>query len=173
VVYFSLFRVVYFSTFVDTTPAYRRQVGALRCFRGVATVTGLAVTSELFDVRRFPTPAHAAAYLGLTPCEHSSGDQRRQGGITKAGNSHLRRLLIETAWQYRHKPSVGVQLRKRRQGQPPEIIALADRAQQRLCRRYRRMMMRGKHHNKIVVAIARELVGYLWTALHMVQANEV
>lgn len=157
---------------VSVTPAYRRQVGALRCFRGVATVTGLAVASELFDVRRFPTPEHVAAYVGMTPSEHSSGDQRRQGGITKAGNTHLRRLLIETAWQYRHKPSVGVQLRKRRAGQPPEIIALADRAQQRLCRRYRRMMMRGKHHNKIVVAIARELVGYLWIALHMVQAND-
>lgn len=157
---------------VSATPAYRKRVGALRCFRGIATVTGLAVTSELFDVRRFPTPSHVAAYLGMTPSEHSSGDQRRQGGITKAGNTHLRRLLIETAWQYRHKPSVGVQLRKRRAGQPPEIIALADRAQQRLCRRYRRMMMRGKHHNKIVVAIARELVGYLWTALHMAQAND-
>ena len=84
----------------------------------------------------------------------------------------MRRLLIETAWHYRHKPSVGVQLRKRRIGQPPEVVALADRAQQRLCRRYRRMMMRGKHHNKIVVAVARELVGYLWTTLHMVQARE-
>jgi transposase len=157
---------------VCARPAYQRQVGALRCFRGVATVTGLAVTSELFDVRRFPTPSHLAAYLGLTPSEHSSGDQRRQGGITKTGNTHLRRLLIETAWHYRHKPSVGVQLRKRRQGQPPEIIALADRAQQRLCRRYRRMMMRGKHHNKIVVAIARELVCYLWTALYMAQAKQ-
>jgi len=156
---------------VSATPAYRRQVSALRCFRGVATVTGLAVTSELYDIRRFPTPSHVAAYLGIVPSEHSSGDQRRQGGITKAGNTHLRRLLIETAWQYRHKPSVGVQLRKRRTGQPPEIIALADRAQQRLCRRYRRMTMRGKHHNKIVVAIARELVGYLWVALHKVQAD--
>lgn len=153
-------------------PAYRKQVCALRCFRGVATVTGLAVTAELFDVRRFPTPSHLAAYLGLTPSEHSSGDQRRQGGITKTGNTHLRRLLIETAWHYRHKPSIGVQLRKRRQGQPPEIVALADRAQQRLCRRYRRLMMRGKHHNKIVVAIARELVCYLWTALHMAQAQQ-
>lgn len=157
---------------VCAMPVYRKQVGALRCFRGVATVTGLAVTSELFDVRRFPTPSRLAAYLGITPSEHSSGDQRHQGGITKTGNTHLRRLLIETAWHYRHKPSVGVQLRKRRNGQPPEIVALADRAQQRLYRRYRRMMLRGKHHNKIVVAIARELVGYLWTTLHMVKANE-
>ena len=157
---------------VCAMPGYHKQVAALRCFRGIATVTGLAVTSELFDVRRFPTPAHLAAYVGIVPSEHSSGDQRHQGSITRVGNTHLRRLLIETAWHYRHKPSVGVQLRKRRIGQPPEVVALADRAQQRLCRRYRRMMMRGKHHNKIVVAIARELVGYLWTTLHMVQARE-
>lgn len=154
------------------TPAYRKPVGALRCFRGIDTVTALAVIAEIFDVRRFPTAAQLMAYVGVVPSEHSSGDERHQGGITKTGNTHLRRLLVETAWHYRHKPSVGVQLRKRRHGQPPEVVALADRAQQRLCRRYRRMAMRGKHHNKIVVAIARELVGYLWAALHMVQARE-
>jgi transposase len=153
-------------------PVYRKQVGALRCFRGVATVTGLAVASELFDARRFPTPAHLAGYLGLTPSEYSSSDHRYQGGITKTGNTHLRRLLIEAAWHYRHHASVGAQLRKRRDGQPPEIIALADRAQQRLCRRYRRMMMRGKHQHTIVVATARELACYLWTALQLVQAQE-
>ena len=151
---------------------YHKPVGALRCFRGVATVTGLAVVSELYDVRRFPSVSHVAAYLGMVPSEYSSGDERHQGGITRAGNTHLRRLLIETAWHYRHRPHVGLALRKRRAGQPPEIVALADRAQQRLCGRYRRMMMHGKHHNKIVVAIARELVGYLWTALRMVQATE-
>lgn len=105
------------------------------------------------------------AYLGLVPSEYSSGGHQRRGALRRAGNRHVRRLLIETAWHYRHKPSVGVQLAKRRRGKRPEFIALADRAQQRLCRWYRRMMMRGKHHNVIVVAVARELVGYLWVAL--------
>jgi len=153
-------------------PVYRKQIGALRCFRGIATVTGLAVASELFDARRFPTPAHLAGYLGLTPSEYSSSDRRSQGKITKAGNTHLRRLLIEAAWHYRHPARVSAQMRKRREGQPFEIIALADRAQQRLCRRYRRMMMRGKHNHTIVVAVARELTCYLWTALQLVQVQE-
>ena len=109
------------------------------------------------------------AYLGLVPSESSSGGKRRLGGITRAGNRHVRRLLVETTWHYRHKPTVGVRLRKRRQGQPAEIVALADKAQRHLCKRYRRMMMQKKHHNKIVVAIARELVGYLWAALRSVE----
>lgn len=111
------------------------------------------------------------SHLGLVPSEHSSGNHKRRGGITRAGNRHVRRLLIETAWAYRHKPSVGVKLRKRRIGQRPEVIALADRAQQRLCRRYRRMAMQGKHHNTIVAAIARELVGFLWAALQPTQTQ--
>jgi len=155
----------------ETAP-YRKPVGVLRCFRGIATVTAVALVAELHSIRRFASAPRLMAYLGLVPSECSSGGHRRQGGITRAGNRHVRRLLIETAWHYRHKPSVGVHLRKRRQGQPPAIVALADRAQQRLCRRYRRMMMQGKHHNVIVVAIARELVGYLWAALRTTEAGE-
>ena len=105
------------------------------------------------------------AYLGLVSSEYSSGPQRRRGGITRTGNRHVRRLLIEAAWHNRHKPSVSVALAERRHGQPASIIALADKAQLRLRRRYRRMERRGKHPTKIVVAVARELVGYLWVAL--------
>lgn len=152
---------------------YARPVGALKCFRGIDTLTALTVVAELHDFRRFPSAPRLMAYLGLVPSEHSSGDHKRRGGITRAGNRHVRRLLIETAWSYRHKPSVGAKLRKRRMGQPPEIIALADRAQQRLCRRYRRMIMQGKHHNTIVAAIARELVGFLWAALQTRSAQAV
>jgi transposase len=154
---------------VCQTPRYRQPVGALRCFRGIATVTALSIVAELHDLRRFASAPRLMAYLGLVPCEYSSGGKRRLGGITRAGNRHVRRLLVETAWHYRHKPAVGVHLRKRRLGQPPEVIALADKAQRRLCRRYRRMVMQRKHHNTIVVAIARELVGYLWAALRSVE----
>jgi transposase len=145
---------------------YREPVAWLRCFRGINTTTALSLVAELHDFRRFTSAPALMAYLGLVPSEHSSGEGRRQGAITKSGNRHVRRLLVETAWHYRHRPTVGLGLRQRRRGQPARVIALADRAQQRLCRRYTRMVARGKPHNKIVVAIARELVGYLWAALY-------
>lgn len=148
---------------------YKTPVAHLRCFRGIDTVTALCLTAELHDVRRFQSAPALMAYLGLVPSEHSSGEHRRRGGITKTGNRHLRRLLIETAWHYRHKPAVGVRLAKRRREQPPAVIARADRAQQRLCRQYRLMMGKGKHHNTIVTAIARMLVGYLWETLREAQ----
>ena len=148
----------------DTQP-YRTAVAHLRCFRVINTVTAMALVAELHDIRRFNTAPQLMAYLGLVPSEHSSGERKRRGGITKTGNSHVRRLLIETAWHYRHKPAVGVRLSKRRRGQPPQVVARADRAQQRLCKQYRRMSARNKHHNTIVAAIARMLVGYLWETL--------
>ena len=144
----------------------REPVAWLRCFRGIDTVTAMSLVAELHDFRRFRSPRALMAYLGLVPSEYSSGDARYQGSITRAGNNHVRRLLVEAAWHYRHRPEVGINLRQRRQGQPPRIIALADRAQDRLWRRRARMAARGKPHNKIVVATARELVGYIWAALH-------
>jgi transposase len=150
---------------VSTQEPYRKAVGWLRCFRGIDTVTALTVVAELHDFRRFQTARDLMGYLGLVPSEHSSSDQRRLGGITKAGNAHVRRVLIEAAWHYRHPPRVSYRLRKRREGQPALVIALADRAQSRLHRRYRWLSERGKAHNKIVVAVARELVGFLWAAL--------
>lgn len=141
-------------------------VARLRCFRGIATVTAITLVAELGDVRRFPTPRHLMSYLGVTPSEHSSGGSRRLGGITKAGNAHVRRVLIESSWHYRHRPGVGRLLRKRREGQPVDVICIADRAQQRLNRRYRRMTEAGKPPNKAVVAVARELTGFIWAALH-------
>src|SRR5881628_1369537 len=105
------------------------------------------------------------AYLGLVPSERSSGEQRRQGSITRAGNHHVRRLLVEAAWHHRHRPVLSQPLRKRREGQPADIIAIADRAQERLHGRLMRMTRRGIHYNKTVVAMARELVGYLWATL--------
>jgi transposase len=128
----------------------------------------MMIIAELHDIRRFETARDLMSYLGITPSEHSSSDRRRLGAITRAGNGHARRLLVEAAWHYRHRPAVSFRLRKRREGQPPQIIALADRAQQRLHRRYARLQQRGKAHNKVVTAVARELAGFLWAALQAV-----
>ena len=147
-------------------PPYAERVGWLRCFRGIDTVTAITLVAELHDFRRFRSPSQLMAYLGLVPSEYSSGSRQQRGGITHTGNRHVRRLLIEAAWHYRHKPHVSEKLAARRHGQPATKIALADKAQLRLCRRYRRMERRGKHPTKIVVAVARELTGYLWAALN-------
>jgi len=146
-------------------PRYAEPVGWLRCFRGIDTITAITLLAELHDFRRFRSPSQLMAYLGLVPSEYSSGPRQQRGGITRTGNRHVRRLLIEAAWHYRHKPQLSEALVRRRHGQPAAMIALADKAQLRLCRRYRRMERRGKHPTKIVVAVARELVGYLWAAL--------
>lgn len=144
---------------------YREPVGALRCFHGIATVTAMTLVSELHGIERFTSPRQLMAYLGLTPSEHSSGDNKRRGAITKCGNAHARRVLVEAAWHARHPPRVGVTLRARRRGQPAAIVALADRCQARLHRRYWRLVNAGKHPNQAVVAVARELVGFVWAAL--------
>jgi len=144
---------------------YAEPVGRLRCFRGVDTLTALSFVAELHDIRRFASPRALMAYLGLVPSESSSGGRHARGPITKAGNSRLRRLLIEAAWHYRHRPAVGYRLQQRRNGQPAAVVAIADRAQQRLHKRYRRLSERGKPQGKIVAAVARELTGFLWAAL--------
>jgi len=144
---------------------YRAPVGWLRCFRGIDTLTAILILGELHDVRRFPSPRALMAYLGLVPGEDSSGEKHRRGRITRTGNTLVRRLLVETAWHYQHRPSVGVALTRRRKGQPSRVIAIADKAQQRLCRRFRRLADQHKPAPKIAVAIARELTGFLWAAL--------
>jgi transposase len=150
---------------VADEPLYREHVGWLRCFRGIDTTTAITILAELHGVQRFHSPRQLAAYLGLVPSEYSSSDRTRRGSITKAGNGHIRRVLIEASWHYRHPPGVGAALSKRRARQPARVIAIADRAQQRLHRRYRRLTERGKPANKAVVATARELVAFLWAAL--------
>jgi transposase len=107
---------------------YREPVAWLRCFRGIDTMTAMSVVAELHDFGRFQAARELMSYLGLVPSENSTGDRQRRGPITKTGNKHARRLLIEASWHYRHKPGVGRKLRERRQGQPGWVIALADRA---------------------------------------------
>ena len=145
---------------------WREAVSQLRCFRGVDTVTAMTLVAELHGFMRFENPRALMCYLGLTPSEFSSGGKRTQGGITKAGNGHVRRLLIESAWHYRHQPRVGIRLRERRKGQPGQVVALAEKAQHRLHQRYWRLTSRGKSGNKAVTAVARELVGFIWAVLY-------
>lgn len=147
------------------TAPYREPVGWLRCFRGIDTLTAILILAELHDFRRFPSPRALMAYLGLVPGEDSSGEKHRRGRITRTGNALVRRLLVETAWHYQHRPAVGMGLTRRRKGQPGRVIAIADKAQQRLCRRFRRLMEQHKPAPKVAVAIARELAGFLWAAL--------
>jgi transposase len=144
---------------------YRTPVGWLRCFRGFDTLGALTVLIEIGDFPRFGHPRGLMAYLGLVPSEASTGEEARRGSITKAGNTHARRVLVEAAWHYRHPPCLGKALTRRSQGQPPEVLAQAWRAQQRLHRRYRHLVGHGKRPPVAVVAIARELVGFLWAAL--------
>jgi transposase len=150
---------------IADTERYREPVGWLRCFRGVDTLTAFCIVAELYDFRRFPSPRALMAFLGLVPGEDSSGEKHRRGRITKTGNTLVRRLLVEAAWHYRHRPGVGAALTRRRQGQPGRVLAIADKAQQRLCRRFRRLREHHKPAPKIAVAIARELAGFLWAAL--------
>jgi transposase len=143
---------------------YAEPVGWLRCYRGINTVTAMTIVSELYGFERFHSPRGLMAFLGMVPSEQTSSDKTHRGGITKTGNGHVRRVLIEAAWHYRHKPGAR-SLRKRREGQPVEVIALADRAQHRLYRRYRRMTEAGKPSSKAVTAVARELAGFIWATL--------
>jgi transposase len=144
---------------------YREPVGWLRCLRGIDTLTAMTIVAELHDFRRFQSPRHLMAYLGLVPSEFSSGQQRHQGGITKAGNSHVRRILVEASWHYRHGVHVGQALQKRREGQPGRVIAVADRAIQRLHRRFWKLSLSGKPAGKVIIAVARELAGFIWAVL--------
>lgn len=155
-------------TEIAQTEPYREPVGWLRCFRGIDTLTAILILAELHDFRRFQSPRAVMAYLGLVPGEDSTGEKHRRGRITRAGNALVRRLLVETAWHYQHRPGIGVALTRRRKGQPRRVIAIADKAQQRLCRRFRRLAEQHKPAPKIAVAIARELAGFLWAALQPV-----
>jgi transposase len=144
-------------------------VSALMCFKGLDFVGAVAIVSELGDLHRFAHPKQLMAYLGLVPSEHSSGESRALGRITKTGNAHVRRILIEAAWCYRFGARMSTTLLARQDTQPEFVRDVAWRAQLRLCARYRRLSARGVNPNKVCVAIARELTGFLWQAARHVQ----
>jgi transposase len=141
---------------------WRELVARLRCLRGIDTLTALALVAEIGDFHRFTSAEEFMAFVGLVPSERSSGEQRRQGSITKVGNAHVRRLLVESAWHARRRPTVGYQLARRQRGQDALVVERAWRCQQRLYSRWLRMAGRGKPPQKIVVACARELAGFVW-----------
>lgn len=140
----------------------RAVIEALQALRGVAKVSAVTIVAEVGELSRFARPRQLMGYSGAVPSEHSSGTKTRRGAITKTGNSHLRRIVVEAAWAYRHRPSIGPRLRKRQEGLSEEVKAIAWKAQHRLNSRYRRLTAKGKVHQQVVTAIARELLGFIW-----------
>ena len=138
------------------------QVGRLRCLRGIDTLTAVGLCAEIGDFDRFARAEQLMNYLGLVPCESTTGQQRRLGAITKTGSGHARRLLVEAAWHYRKRPAIGATLHDRQEGQPAEAVAIAWSAQRRLHRTWTRLEARAKRRTIIAVAAARELSGFCW-----------
>jgi transposase len=147
---------------ISQTDRYRQAVNRLRCFKGIDHLVALAIVCEIGDFKRFARAEGFMAFLGLVPREHSSGDKRRQGGITKSGNGHLRRLLVEASWHYRYPCAPSKRLTARRTGQDIEIISYADRAMRRLQKKFSKMLLRGKTKNVSVIAVSRERAGFVW-----------
>jgi len=137
-------------------------VEALMALRGVKLITAMTVIAQLGDISRFDSPRQLMAYLGLVPSEHSSGKSRRRGGITKTGNGHVRRVLAEAAWCYRFQACKTAHLQRRAEKAGEAVQAIAWKAQKRLCRRYRHLVVRGKLKVQVCTAIARELAGFIW-----------
>lgn len=140
----------------------RPVVEALQALRGVQLVVAATMISEVGDLCRFDNPRELMAYLGLVPSEHSSGGKRHQGSITKCGNAHARTILIEAAWQYQVPARISRVIRLRQEKLPQRVNQIAWKAQLRLCSRFRRLRARRMPSNKVVVAVARELVGFMW-----------
>jgi transposase len=139
-------------------------VRALQAFRGIQLVTAATLAAEIGDFARFPHPRNLMAYLGLIPSEHSTGPTRRQGPITRTGNGHVRRVLVEAAWSYRVRATMSKVIRARNEGIASGVKAIAWKAQVRLHKRYLRLIHRGKSKQEVVVAVARELAGFIWAA---------
>ncbi|NIN61859.1 MAG: IS110 family transposase [Gammaproteobacteria bacterium] len=146
-------------------------VKALRTLRGVSLVVASTTVAELGDLTRFNRPVELMSYLGLVPSEHSSGESTKRGPITKTGNGHVRRVLVEAAWAYRLPPRVSPKLFKRQEGVSQEICDISWKAQLRLCTRYKRFLAKGKPTQLIIAAIARELCGFMWAIANEVETS--
>jgi transposase len=143
--------------------AMQELIRGLQALREIAHISAVTIASELGNVSsRFESARKLMGYSGAFPSENSSGNRIRKGAITKAGNAHLRRIVMESAWCYRHLPRVGEKLRKRQQGIPAEIIEIAWKAQNRLHKRYTKLAMAGKDQRKVITAVGRELLGFIW-----------
>jgi transposase len=152
-------------------PATREIIDALQALRGVAKLSATTIAVEIGYFTRFDRANKLMAYVGSTPSEHSTGGSRRQGSITKMGNAHVRRVLFEISWAYRHRPSLGKALKQRQRGLPTEIVEIGWKAQHRLHRRYTALSERGKPHCKVITAIGRELLGFVWAIATRVEQS--
>jgi len=150
---------------IAASEVYRDTVGILRCLRGIDTLSAMVLVTEIMDFKRFGTARQMMSYLGVVPSENSSGSTRRQGGITKTGNSRCRRILIQSSWHYARKPSLGGNLKQRQAGQHVEVIAHSWKAQHRLHKKFWGIALR-KDKCTAVVAVARELAGFSWALIN-------
>jgi transposase len=148
-------------------------VAAFQAMRGVQFLTAVTMVAEAGDLRRFDHPRQLMAFLGLVPSERSTGESRRQGGITKTGNSSARKVLVEAAWTYRHSAGLGVDHQRRQKDLPELVRDIAWKAQTRLCTRFRRLSAKGKRNTVVVVAIAREIAAFLWAIARVVEPRSV
>jgi transposase len=144
------------------SPALQEVIRGLQALRGVAQISAVTIAAELGNISRFDTPRQLMGYSGAVPSEDSSGQRTRRGSITRTGNAHLRRIAIEAAWSYRLRPGVGPALRKRQEGVAEESKEIAWKVQHRLHKRYSRLSAAGKDQRKIITAVGRELLGFIW-----------
>jgi transposase len=154
-------------------PAETQEViAAIQALRGVAKMTATTVIVELGQLSRFETPSQLMAYCGMVPSEHSSGGKIRKGSITKTGNAHVRRVIVESSWCYQHRPWLGGYLAKRQKGLDPELIEIGWKAQHRLHTRYKNLTNKGKNKPQTVVAVGRELLGFIWSIATKVEKRQ-
>jgi transposase len=144
------------------SPEVQEVVKGLQALRGIAEISAVTIVAELGQISRFDTARQLMGYSGTVPSEDSSGKRKQRGSITKTGNAHLRRIVVEAAWSYRHRPAIGPRLRKRQEGVPEPIKEIAWKAQVRLSKRYARLAAAGKDQRKIITAVGRELLGFIW-----------
>ena len=147
---------------VATQPLYQKHVSYLMALKGIRVLTAITIIAEALDLRRFPDAPAFMAATGVVPSENSSGEKERRGSITKTGNSHIRRVMIESSWHYQHSSVAGKTLKKRREGLPAEVLEIARKCDKRLNQKFRRMVNRGKDRRKAAVAVSRELSGFVW-----------
>ena len=155
-----------------TNSEHAPMITALQTLRGVKEITAVTIVAEVGSFQRFARARDFMGYTGLVPSEYSSGSSRKQGSITKTGNPHLRRILVESAWNYRHQPSISGNIRIRQEGQDPVIQSRAWKAQTRLHLKYTRMTAKGKPHGKVITAAARELAGFVWAIVMDIETKK-
>jgi transposase len=157
---------------IASAPAEIQEVvQALQALRGVGKIVAVSIVAEVGSLSRFSNPRQLMSYSGMVASEYSSGSRVQRGGITKTGNAHLRRVMVEAAWAYQHKPWIGGWLAKRQQGLDDETKNIAWKAQWRLCTRYKKLLAKGKNKPQIVTALGRELLGFVWAIAVRVEAR--